>query len=243
MTAPFPSPTSKWHDTTYPSLSPTRPELSAKGRTVIVVGGGSGIGAETARYFAEAGAARIGIFGRRQQPLLDTKSSIEKKFPNVEVFTASTDVTKKSDVDGAFAKFLGDKKVDVLVSAAAATGPLESVKDVDPTEFLKAVDQNISGSLFIAQAFLKHAATDAVVIDINSHAAHMNFGPGLASYSLSKLAVYRLWDNVAIGNPGLSVFHVQPGVVDTEMNRSVGGVAALGFEDHGKLISYPKEKS
>jgi NADPH:quinone reductase-like Zn-dependent oxidoreductase len=108
--APFPSPTSTWHTKTYQSISPTRPELSAKGKTVVVTGGGTGIGAETARYFAEAGASRIAIFGRREQPLLDTKASIEHKFPDVEVFVASTDVTNKNEVDAAFAKFVGGGK-------------------------------------------------------------------------------------------------------------------------------------
>ena len=107
---PFPTPTSKWHTTSYPSIAPSRPELSAKGKSVVITGGGTGIGAETARSFAEAGASRIALLGRREKPLLDTKASIEQSFPNVEVFVASTDVTNKRDVDTAFAKFSGKWK-------------------------------------------------------------------------------------------------------------------------------------
>jgi NAD(P)-dependent dehydrogenase (short-subunit alcohol dehydrogenase family) len=238
MAAPFPSPTSKWHTKIYPTISPSRPELSAKGKNVVVTGGGSGIGAETARQFAEAGAARIALLGRRIQPLLDTKASIEHKFGNVEVFTASTDITKKNEVDAAFADFVGvgDGKIDVLVSNAAIIGPLDSVKDADSDAFLEAIQQNLSGSLFVAQAFLRHAATDAVAINVSSSAAHLNFGPGFASYSVAKLGIFRLWDSVAFANPELSVFHVQPGVVDTAMNKEAGGVAAFGFEDDGKHI-------
>ncbi|KAL3424642.1 short chain dehydrogenase reductase [Phlyctema vagabunda] len=233
--AAFPSPTSKWHTTTYPTLSPTRPELSCKGKTVVVTGGGSGIGAETARYFAKAGAARIALLGRREQPLLDTKASIEHKFPGVEVFVAVTDVTKKSDVDTAFAKFVGDGKVHVVVSNAAAMGPVETVQDVDGEAFVDGVQQNLKGAIFVAQAFLRYASTDAVAINISSSAAHMNFSPGMISYSTSKFAVCRLWDSVAFANPELSIFSIQPGVVDTDMNRAVGGVAALGYEDHVSL--------
>lgn len=234
MAAPFPSPTSTWHDNTYPSLSPSRPELSAKGKIVVITGGGTGIGARTAQYFAEAGASRIALLGRREKPLLDTKASIQQKFPNVEIFVASTDITNKSQVDTAFAKFVGDSKIDVLVSNAAMIGPQDPVKDVDAEKFLEAINVNLKGSLNVAQAFLPLAASDAVVIDINSSAAHINFGPGFASYSVAKLAVFRLWDSVAFANPNLSVFHVQPGVVDTDMNKEAGGVAAVGFEDDGK---------
>ena len=232
--APFPSPTSTWHTTAHQSISPTRPELSAKGKTVVVTGGGTGIGAETARCFAQAGAARIALFGRREQPLLDSKGSIEHEFPETKVFVASVDVTKKSEVDAAFAKFVGQGKIDILISNAAMTGPLESVGDVDSDKFLDAVQQNLSGSLFVAKAFLHYATTDAVAIETNSSAAHVNFGPGFAAYSTAKLAVFRLWDSLAFSNPSLSVFHLQPGVVDTAMNKEAGGVAAMGFADDGE---------
>ncbi|CEJ81085.1 hypothetical protein VHEMI01234 [[Torrubiella] hemipterigena] len=235
LKAPFPSPTQKWHDNTYPSLSPTRPELSAKGKTIAITGGGTGIGAETAAQFAAAGAARIGIFGRREQPLLATKASIEKRFPGVEVFTASTDVTNKEQVDAAFASFLGDSKLDVVISAAAKTGPTASVQDADGDEFIEAVNVNLKGALFTAQAFLRHASKNAVAVNVSSSAAHLNFGPGFASYNCSKISAFRLWDSLAFANPELSVFHVQPGVVDTEMNREAGGVKAVGFEDHVSL--------
>jgi len=233
--APFPSPTSTWHTKTHQSISPTRPELSAKGKNVVVTGGGTGIGAETARYFAEAGASRIALLGRREQPLLDTKASIEHKFADVEVFVASTDVTKKSEVDAAFAKFVGDRKIHVLVSNAAMIGPQDPVRDVDGDKFLEAIQQNLKGSLFVAQAFLRYASTDAVAIDVSSSAAHLNFGPGFASYSIAKLAIFRLWDSLAFANPEISVFHVQPGVVDTAMNKESGGIDALGFEDDVSL--------
>ncbi|KAL6863050.1 hypothetical protein ACO1O0_003294 [Amphichorda felina] len=236
MAAPFPSPTTKWHDNTYQSLSPSRPELSAKGKTVVVTGGGTGIGAEAARHFAEAGASRIALLGRREKPLIDTKASIEKSFPGVEVFVASTDVTKKSDVDAAFAAFLPDgKKLDVLISAAAVTGPLESIQDVDADKFINGVEINLRGALHVAKAFLNYASAKAVAVNVSSSAAHLDFGPGFVSYSTAKMAVVRLWNSLSFSNPALSVFHVQPGVVDTDMNREAGGVKAIGFEDHVSL--------
>ncbi|KAL2871623.1 SDR family oxidoreductase [Aspergillus lucknowensis] len=240
--APFPSATRTWHSTSYPSISPSKPSLSAKGKTVLITGGGTGIGGETARSFAVAGASRIALLGRRIQPLLDTKAAIEREYgQTTTVFVASTDVTKKSEVDAAFEKFVstdtdaGSTKVDILVSNAATTGPFEGVEDSDPNELLNGVNINLSGALYIAQAFSRFAAPDAVIIDVNSNAAHLNYAPRFASYSIAKLAVFRLWDMVGFANPAWSVFHIQPGVVDTEMNRAVGGVKAVGYEDHVSL--------
>jgi NAD(P)-dependent dehydrogenase (short-subunit alcohol dehydrogenase family) len=234
MTAPFPSPTTKWHTTAYESISPSRPELSAKGKTLVITGGGTGIGSETARHFAEAGVSRIALLGRREQPLIDTKASITKLFPEIDVFVASTDVTDKSQVDAAFAKFAGHGSIDILVSGAAVIGPQDAIGDVDSDKFLDAIQTNLKGALTVAKAFLRHASPNAVAIDINSSAAHVNFGIGFAAYSVAKLAVFRLWDFLAFSNPDISVFHVQPGIVDTAMNRESGSIKATGIEDHGK---------
>jgi NAD(P)-dependent dehydrogenase (short-subunit alcohol dehydrogenase family) len=232
--APFPSPTKIYRDNTYPTLSPTRPELSAKGKTVIVTGGGTGIGAETARYFAEAGASRIGLIGRREQPLLDTKASIAEKFPNVNVIAVSADVARKSDVDAAFATIVGDGKLHVLISGAAIIGPISSIKEVDGEKFLAAIDINIRMATWSAQAFLRHAVPDAVVVNMSSSGAHVNFGGAFGSYSVAKLAIFRLWDLLADGNPNFNIFHIQPGVVNTAMNKEAGGIEVIGCEDHGK---------
>ncbi|KAL4763906.1 SDR family NAD(P)-dependent oxidoreductase [Aspergillus foveolatus] len=244
MAPPFPSATRNWHSNSYPSISPTRPELSASGKTILITGGGTGIGAETARSFAAAGASKIALLGRRIQPLLDTKRTIEKEFgPRVHVFVASTDITKKEEVDKAFEDFTTSAprddheiaNIDVLVSNAAATGPMEGVEDVDADAFIESVSANLKGALYIAQAFSRHAAGNAVIIDVNSMAAYANFGPRFAAYSIAKLAVYRLWDALGSVNSGFSVYHTQPGVVDTDMNRAAGGVKAMGYEDHVSL--------
>ncbi|RYP17997.1 hypothetical protein DL765_004216 [Monosporascus sp. GIB2] len=227
-TPPFPSPTKRWHSKAQPVTSPTRPELSAKGKSVIITGGGTtGIGGETARYFAEAGASRIALLGRREAPLLDNKAFIENKFPGVEVFTMSTDVTKQSDVNAAFAQFAGDGTINVLVHSAATVGPKEPVAEADGDAYLDAIQKNISSSFWLAQAFLRHAAPDAVAIIISSWAAHWSVNEAFSSYCVSKMAMFRLWDTVGLANPNLSVFHTQPGVVLTEMNKKIGGAASM----------------
>ncbi|KAH7380941.1 hypothetical protein BKA64DRAFT_225383 [Cadophora sp. MPI-SDFR-AT-0126] len=237
MAAPFPSPTATWHDNTYPALSPSRPELSAKGKTVLVTGGGTGIGARTALSFAEAGASRIALLGRRSRPLLETKASIQQQYPQVEISTFPTDITNKSQVDAAFETFIGKSKLDVLISNAGMIGVQDPIKDVNVDKFVEAVDINLKGALNVAQAFLRYAAPDAVAIETNSSAAHVNFTTKFGAYSVAKLAVFRLWDFLAASHPNLSIFHTQPGVVDTDMNKESGGVDAVGFQDDGRSLS------
>ncbi|KAK6953565.1 hypothetical protein Daesc_005870 [Daldinia eschscholtzii] len=56
--------TGTWHNDPYATISPQRPELSAAGKTAVVTGAGSGIGRETARAFAAAGAKHVPLLGR-----------------------------------------------------------------------------------------------------------------------------------------------------------------------------------
>lgn len=72
-----------------------------------------------------------------------------------------------------------------------------------------------------------------MAIDVSSSAVHLNFVPGFASYSIAKLAIFRLWDPLAFANPEISVFHLQHGIVDTAMNKEAG-IDSVGFEDDGK---------
>jgi NAD(P)-dependent dehydrogenase (short-subunit alcohol dehydrogenase family) len=92
MHAPFPAPVNEWHNDTYPAINPSRPELSAKGKKIVITGGGYGIGRGITEAFATAGASSIAISGRKEQPLLDTKKYIESKF-GVPVSTHVADIT------------------------------------------------------------------------------------------------------------------------------------------------------
>jgi NAD(P)-dependent dehydrogenase (short-subunit alcohol dehydrogenase family) len=236
---PFPTPTKIWHSTVYPSISPTRSELSQEGKTVLITGGGTGIGAATAHAFAQAGASRIALLGRREQPLLDTKASIQKQYPSVEVFTASIDVTRTDGVNAAFEAFVpldSGKKINVVVSNAAAMGPLGAFLEVKDDEYLDGVMSNVTMAWNIARAFVPRAAPDATAIDVNSNAAHVNYFDGFASYTVGKWANIRLWQLVQFNNPGFSVYSIQPGVVDTDMNKVAGGIKAMNYEDHGKYL-------
>jgi len=224
----FPSPTATWHRSTYPAIDPTRPELSLKGKTIIITGGGTGIGAETALYFAKAGASKIVILGRREQPLLDTKASIQKAIPGVEIITASVDVTNKSQVDATFSKIFGSSgKIDVLVSNAGFVGPVKTIKDVDPDVWFEGVEKNLKMSLYIAKAFLLYSSPNGVFINVSSAVAHVDMAPAFSSYAVGKLAAARYLGALQYENPGLRVFSIQPGMVLTDMSRESGFTEGL----------------
>lgn len=206
----------------YPSIDPTRPELSAKGKVVLITGGGTGIGAETALCFAKAGAARIAILGRRGEPLLDTKDRIEADFPDSRVLAIPTDITRRDQVEAAFAKVAGDDRIDVLVSNAAVIGVLGDISALNTEDFLSGIITNLQANFNVTTSFLKYASKHAVLIETNSAAAHLTFASGFASYNVAKAATVRFYQSVAFEHPELSIFNIHPGAVETALSKEAG---------------------
>ncbi|KAF2269049.1 NAD(P)-binding protein [Lojkania enalia] len=217
----FPAPTATWHRKPYPTIDPSRPELSAKGKNIVITGGGSGIGAETARYFAKAGASRILIIGRREASLLSTKISISKESPRVNISFASADILKKTEIDAAFAEFCKGGKIDVLVSNAGVGGLVAPIKDADPDEWFSGIETNMKGSFIVVQSFLGHAAPGAVVINITSAVWYISISGTTSSYGAAKAGSLRLFHALAHEHPELTVYNLQPGYVLTDGAKSV----------------------
>jgi NAD(P)-dependent dehydrogenase (short-subunit alcohol dehydrogenase family) len=234
MATPFPVPQgiTKWHSTSYPAIDPARPELSAKGKTVVVSGGGSGIGAAIAKAFAAAGAPKIAIFGRRQNMLEATKASVEKEYPATHVLTLTADVSKAADVDAAFdeiASKLG--QIDVFVNNSGFLSALNTIASADFDDWWTSMETNVKGPFLASRAFFRHAAKDAYLFNITTGISHMPAFPmGISAYAVSKAAAVKLFDYFAFENPGIHVVNVQPGVVDTDMNRKSG----IPGQDQGK---------
>ena len=103
MVVTLPSLTATWHNTTYPAIDPTQAHLSAKGKAVLITGGGRGIGARVARSFAAAGASLITITGRTRSSLESSKAALESEFSDTKILIAEGDVADEAAMDSAFA--------------------------------------------------------------------------------------------------------------------------------------------
>ncbi|KAF2099058.1 NAD(P)-binding protein [Rhizodiscina lignyota] len=224
MRTPFPSLTETWHSSSYPAISPSRPELFVKGRTVLVTGGGVGIGAGITRAFAEAGAACVALMSRSEKNLLATKASIEDAFPAAKVLTVVADVTDRQSVQTAFDYILDHMgKIDICVCNAGVLGTAGPAATVDPETWFEPYEVNVKGSLLVAQAFLRQATSGSFLLHIASGMSHMPaVETQLSAYVSSKAASTKLFDYIAFENPSIHVVNIQPGIVASEGNRQSG---------------------
>lgn len=187
--------------------------------SVLVTGGGSGIGEGVARHFCAAGA-RVTISGRRADKIAAVAASIGDGCAIV-----TGDVTVGADRDAMVAAAVehGDGRLDVLVNNAGNMyrGALGTL---DEQQLLDVFHSNVIGALMLTQAALPALIdSQGSVIFMGSTHSQRAF-PGASPYAATKGAIETLTGVLAaeLGTHGVRVSCVRPGGVFTEINQRAG---------------------
>ncbi|KAI1270203.1 hypothetical protein F5Y18DRAFT_367519 [Xylariaceae sp. FL1019] len=215
----FPCPVETWHNDTYEAISPTRPELSVAGKTVVIVGGGSGIGRETALAFTAAGASKVALVGRTSAKLEETAAKVEA-LGGCSASVHVADVTKEDEMKAA-ANEIGEWDVFIL-SSGWCPSPA-SIAASELTDWYAGFDTNVKGTFVAAKSFLSTARPSAAFLTVISDVSVMPVAylPGLSSYVTSKLAQAKILEFLAAENPEVFIATMHPGMVHTDnFNRS-----------------------
>ncbi|KAK9320873.1 NAD(P)-binding protein [Lipomyces orientalis] len=226
----FVSFTKSWHNEPYAAIDPTRPELSAKGKFVVVTGGATGIGKAIAVAFAQAGAKTIAILARRLEKLEIAAAEIseEASASDAKVLFESADVSQRASLDAAVAsltKQAGGAKVDILVHSAGVSQDTGPVKGYSESQYRYGLELNVIGAFNTVQSFAPVLATNAHLYNISSGMAHI--APMWVehwSYAAGKAAVVKMFDYLQEQQSEWHVVQLQPGVVGTELNARFGVV-------------------
>lgn len=191
--------------------------MDPKGRTAFVTGGGTGIGAATARRLAAAGA-RVALMGRRREPLEKVARGLRKSFPGSKALALPGDVSKPADVAQCAAratKALGP--VDILVNNAAIlkTGLLA---EQSLEEFREMMEINYFGTVLITRAMLPgmRERGGGHIVTVASVAGRKSI-PGYGAYAATKFAVIGFVDALRqeLHGSGVGVSMVLPGAAAT----------------------------
>ena len=159
-----------------------------EGKVVLITGGSSGIGAETARLLAERGA-KVAIAARRKDRLDEVVADIAANGGTARSY--ALDVTDKSAVQSVVAAIIADfGRLDVLINNAGLM-PIRPMAEVNTDEWDQMIDVNLKGTLYgIAAAlpgFLEQGSGH--IINLSSVAGIKVFAPGGTVYSGTKFAV------------------------------------------------------
>jgi NAD(P)-dependent dehydrogenase (short-subunit alcohol dehydrogenase family) len=170
-----------------------------------------------AESWATAGASGVVITGRKVDVLEGVATRLWSLVPpGTKVLAQAADITNEASVAALFAaakEAVG--KIDVLINSAGSLyqGP---VGVADATKFFNDFQVNVLGSYLITQRFLAQADGVGTVVSLTTGAIASVF-PGMAGYTASKLAFVRIMENLHVEQPGIRVFLLMPGIVQTEM--------------------------
>ncbi len=191
--------------------------MNLKNKTILVIGGATGIGQATALLCAERGAAVIvADFDTAEGEA--TAKATDGSFVHV-------DVTNDASVAALCASIAASHgKLDGLVQTAGVLkGAFVPIEEFDMNMFRQVLEVNTVGSFLCAKhatPLLKHGNKPAIVL-LSSGAAHG--GSSSYAYGASKGGVSALGITMAnkLGPEGIRVNVVCPGNINTAMKHSV----------------------
>ena len=205
------------------------------GKTVLITGASRGIGADTARAFAAAGA-NVALLARSASQIEALAQEI-----GAQAIAIPCDVSDYRAVEGAVQRTVEVfGSLDVLIGNAGVIEPIAHLAKADPEAWGQVIDINLKGVFFGMRAALPVmlAAGGGTILTVSSGAAH---GPveAWSHYCASKAAAAMLTACVHKENEaaGIRAMGLSPGTVATQMQREIKAsginpVSQLDWSDH-----------
>jgi len=188
------------------------------GMSILITGGGSGIGEGAARHFVELGA-KVTIAGRRPEPLHRVGSEI-----GAGCLAVIGDVTVAEDRARMVSAAVDHGgQLDVLISNAGNMYRSD-VADFDESELLDIFNTNVvAGMMLCKEAHAHLAARQGCIVFVGSVHTQRAF-PNASPYAATKGALETLTAVLAaeLGKDKIRVGCVRPGAVMTEINVRAG---------------------
>ena len=182
------------------------------GRTALVTGGGSGLGAAIARALHRAGADVV-IVGRDRGRLSSVADGL-----GARTRALVCDVSDAASVDRLRDELAGTE-VSILVNNAGIAGPVAALTDIDVSAWDEVFAVNVRGTFLMCRALLPAmvARGSGDVINIASVSGKRPLAHR-TPYTASKLAVIGLTATLAfeVGPAGVTVNSLSPGPVAGE---------------------------
>lgn len=196
-------------------------EQDFSGKTVVITGGASGMGAATAREFAARGATLVLVDLDDDGARRVAEQCIAAGSPNVSVHAG--DVSDSAFCDAVIdASVVEHGGVDVLVTAAGTIHRADSL-GTDDDDWRRVMGVNVDGMFFMCRAALRHMTAVGAGSIVNFGSIWGGVGSaGSTAYCVSKGAVHQLTRALALDHveQGVRVNAVAPGEVNTPMLSS-----------------------
>lgn len=211
--------------------------LTFKGKTVLITGGGSGIGEAMAYQYAQKGTNVI-LTGRR----IETLEKVQQKCREfgVQAWCKTVDVEQTASIDElvAWIRTEGHLIDFLLLNAGISQRALTLETDIQVDRRLMEV--NYFGGIYLVKSlkdmFLERGVHIAVVSSVSGV-----FGfPVRSAYCASKHAIHGFYETIALEYPQIKTTILIPGRIHTDVSKNAldGQGRATGIMDPGQANGY-----
>ena len=201
-----------------------------KGKTIVITGGGTGLGKSMAKRFAELGANLV-ITSRRKEVIQETSEKL--KSHGVDVLPIPCDVRDPEQVENMAKRAIGlFKKIDILINNAAGNF-ISPTENLSSNAFKTVVDIVLNGTFHCTQSFGKHMRKmkNGVILNIVTTYAWTGSGYVVPS-ACAKAGVLAMTRSLAVewAKYGIRSNAIAPGPFPTKGAWSRLAPPGLGIE-------------
>ncbi|MDX8341153.1 SDR family oxidoreductase [Draconibacterium sp. IB214405] len=192
-------------------------------KTIVVTGGGSGMGRELVIALLKKGA-KVAAIDINKDSLEETVRIAGDYGINASTFVL--DITDKSAVEETVKEMLVRlKSIDGLINNAGIIQPFAAVNDLDDKTTERVMNVNFWGTYYLTKTILPHLLTrpEAHIVNVSSMGGFIPF-PTQTIYGASKAAVKILTEGLyaELKNTAVNVTVVHPGAIMTNITQNSG---------------------
>ncbi len=196
--------------------------------TMLITGGGQGIGAATALLAAQQGyAVCVNYIDNSTQAEL-VAATIRKN--GGQALAVQADISNEEAVQYLFDTTIRELgPLTVLVNNAGITGKLGRFSEVETQSLRRVLEINVLGTMLCSREAIRRMSTisggqGGTIINLSSRAAQVGSPYEYIHYAASKAAVetFTIGLSKEVANEGIRINCVSPGIIETEIHTKAG---------------------
>ena len=217
------------------------------GRAAIITGANQGLGLAIARAYVSAGA-NLFLCARDARKLAAAVDGLRGSAVSEQtIIGEAADVSQPADVE----RVVGHAKeafgsVQILVNNAGIYGPLGRIQDIEWSDWVRAIEINLLGSVLMCRAVLPQFRANhyGKIVQLSGGGA-TNPLPRISAYAASKAAIVRFAETLAeeVRDDHIDVNSIAPGALNTRLLDEVieAGPERVGESFYARAVKQKEE--